>query len=75
MEEPPRKKRRGASVVLAGMLGVVQDMLEGRERKPAEIIREADDSGAGNDDPLALDLDPEDPAQSRAVVRPWWRKP
>ncbi len=73
MEDPPRKKRRGASMVLAGMLGVVQDMLEGRERKPNEIIREADDSGDGNDEQLAVDLDPLDPAQSRAVFRPWRR--
>ena len=74
MEEPATKKRRGASLALAGMLGVVQDVLEGRERKPNEIIRQADDSGAGNDDPLALDLDQEDPTRSRAVVRPWRRK-
>lgn len=73
MEEPPKKKRRGASVVVAGMLGVVQDMLEGREKQPNEIIREADDSGAGDDDPVALDLDREDPARSRAVLRPWRR--
>ncbi len=74
MEDPPVKKRRGASLALAGMLGVVQDMLEGRERKPNEIIRQVDDSGTGNDDPLALDLDQEEPTRSRAVVRPWWRR-
>jgi hypothetical protein len=43
--------------------------MSGPKDEPA--IVEVGSSAGNDDDPLALDLDPEDPAQSIAVVRPW----
>ena len=69
---PPSKKRRrrgvGSAMLAAAMIGL-DEAMNGPKEEPA-IVEVG--SGAGNDDdPVALDLDPEDPAQSIAVVRPW----
>ena len=71
---PPRPRPRTATVVLAGMLGVVQDMLEGRERRRPEVVRAADDSGEPDDEPLLVHLDPHDASRSVATFRPWLRR-
>ena len=62
-----RRKTFAATILAASMVGV-QEALEGPKEEPVVIDA---DSGAGNDDDLlALDLDPYDPAASVAVVRP-----
>jgi hypothetical protein len=67
----PRKRTLGAAMLAGAMVGL-QEVLEGPKEEP--VILETG-SGAGNeDDPLALDLDPYDPAASIAVVRPWLQK-
>lgn len=67
---PKRVKRRGlgAAMLGAAMVGL-DEALNGPKEEPA--ITEVANSGSNDDDPVALDLDPEDPAQSIAVVRPW----
>ena len=70
--EPARKKVRrrglGAAMLGAAMVGL-DEAMNGPKEEPA-IVEVG--SGAGNDDdPVAVDLDPDDPAQSIAVVRPW----
>ena len=72
-EPAPRKKtvrRRGlGAAMLAGAMVGLDEALNGPKEEPAVVEV---GSGAGNDDdPVALDLDPEDPSQSIAVVRPW----
>ena len=65
-----RVKRRGlgAAMLGAAMVGL-DEALNGPKDEPA--ITEVGNSTPDDDDPVALDLDPEDPAQSIAVVRPW----
>ncbi|HUP86543.1 MAG TPA: hypothetical protein VM143_12815 [Acidimicrobiales bacterium] len=58
-------------MLAAAMVGL-QEALEGPKTEPAII--EVGNSTGDDDDPIAVDLDPEDPAQSIAVVRPWMRK-
>ena len=67
---PKRVKRRGlgAAMLGAAMVGL-DEALNGPKEEPA--ITEVANSGGNDDDPVALDLDPEDPSQSIAVVRPW----
>jgi hypothetical protein len=58
-------------MLAAAMVGV-QEVLEGPKEEPAVVEV---GSGAGrDDDPLAVDLDPDDPAASIAVVRPWLQR-
>ena len=71
---PAHPRPRTATVVLAGMLGALHDLLEGRERHQPEIIREADDSGVPDDEPLLVHLDPDDASRSVATFRPWLRR-
>ena len=65
-----RVKRRGlgAAMLGAAMVGL-DEAINGPRDEPA--ITEVGNSSGNDDDPVALDLDPEDPAQSIAVVRPW----
>ena len=74
MTEPTNKKKKahrrtfGGAMLAAAMVGL-DEAINGPKEEPA-IVEVG--SGAGNDDePVALDLDPVDPAQSIAVVRPW----
>ncbi|MEA3078327.1 MAG: hypothetical protein QOF60_3235 [Actinomycetota bacterium] len=67
-----RRKSAGGALLAAAMVGL-QEALEGPKEQPVEI--EAGSSGNNPDDPLAVDLDPEDPSLSVAVVRPWLQKP
>jgi hypothetical protein len=67
-----RRKTAGGALLAAAMVGL-QEALEGPKEQPVEI--EAGSSGNNPDDPLAVDLDPVDPALSVAVVRPWLQKP
>ena len=74
-ERAARKVRRGRSfggaMLAAAMVGL-DEAMNGPKEEPAVVEV---GSGAGNDDdPVAVDLDPEDPAQSIAVVRPWLHK-
>jgi hypothetical protein len=76
-EEPsPKKKVRrktfGAAMLGAAMVGL-DEALNGPKEEPAVV--EVGSSGGNDDDPFAVDLDPEDPAQSVAVVRPWLHEP
>ena len=69
---PPSRKRRGRGVggamLAAAMIGL-DEAMNGPKEEPA--IVEVGSSAGNDDDPVALDLDPEDPSQSIAVVRPW----
>ena len=67
-----RRKTAGGAILAAAMIGL-QEALEGPKDEPISI--EAGSSGDNPDDPLAVDLDPVDPALSVAVVRPWLQKP
>ena len=67
----PRKRTMGGAMLAAAMIGV-QEALEGPKEEPA--ILEVGNSEPNDDDPIAVDLDPEDPSQSVAVVRPWLQK-
>lgn len=67
-----RRKTAGGALLAAAMIGV-QEALEGPREEPAVV--EVGNSDTNDDEPVALDLDPEDPAQSIAVVRPWLRRP
>ena len=70
---PPPRKRPLAAALLAGAMVGLQEALEGPKEEPAIVEVH---NGPGNDnDPLALDLDPYDPAASIAVVRPWLQRP
>ena len=63
-----RRKTVAGTLMAAAMIGL-QEALEGPKEQP--IVVEVG-SGQGNDDDvLAVDLDPEDPSMSVAVVRPW----
>jgi hypothetical protein len=62
-----------AAAMLAGAMVGVAEVLEGPKEEPVEI--ETGSPAGGDDDPLALDLDPYDPAASIAVVRPWLARP
>jgi hypothetical protein len=55
-------------MLAAAMIGL-DEAMNGPKEEPA--IVEVGSSAGNDDDPVALDLDPEDPAQSIAVVRPW----
>ena len=67
----PRRKTFGGAILAASMIGV-QDALEGPKEEPTVIEV---GSGAGHDDdPVAVDLDPDDLARSIAVVRPWLQR-
>ena len=72
-EAEPRKKtvrRRGlGAAMLAGAMVGLDEAINGPKDEPA--ITEVGNSTPDDDDPVALDLDPEDPSQSIAVVRPW----
>jgi hypothetical protein len=61
------------SVVAAMMLGI-RNVFEDKPKQ--EIVFERDDSGDPDnpDKPFHLDFDPDDPTNTRAVVRPWARK-
>lgn len=65
-----RRRGVGAAMLGAAMVGL-DEALNGPKDEPA--ITEVGNSTPDPDDPVALDLDPEDPAQSIAVVRPWLR--
>jgi hypothetical protein len=67
-----RRKTIGGAMLAAAMVGL-QEALEGPRDEPA--ITEVGSSAGGDDDPVAVDLDPYDPAQSIAVVRPWLHDP
>jgi hypothetical protein len=67
----PRKKTFGGAMLAAAMVGL-QEALEGPKDEPAII--EVGNSTGDDDEPIAVDLDPEDPSQSIAVIRPWLRK-
>ena len=69
---PLRRKTVGGALLAAAMVGL-QEAMEGPREEPA--ITEVGSSGGRDDDPLAVDLDPEDPAASIAVVRPWLHRP
>lgn len=67
-EKKVRRRAVGAAMLGAAMVGL-DEALNGPKEEPA--IAEVGSSAGNDDDPVALDLDPEDPAQSIAVVRPW----
>lgn len=69
---PLRRKTLGGAMLAAAMVGL-QEALEGPKDQPA--VTEVGSSDPGDDDPVALDLDPEDPSASIAVVRPWLHEP
>lgn len=69
---PLRRHTMGGAMLAAAMIGL-QEVLEGPKEAP--IVAEVGSSDPNIDDPLAVDLDPEDPAQSVAVVRPWLQRP
>jgi len=66
-----RRKTAAGALVAAAMFGL-QEALEGPREEPAVV--EVGSSTPDDDQPVAVDLDPEDPAASIAVVRPWLRK-
>ena len=67
-KRPVKRRGLGAAMLGAAMVGL-DEALNGPKDEPA--ITEVANSGGNDDDPVALDLDPEDPSQSVAVVRPW----
>lgn len=84
VEEPPdapepepsrpsvvRRKTAAGTLMAAAMIGL-QEALEGPKEQP--VVIEVGSSDPNDDDPVAVDLDPEDPSMSIAVVRPWLRE-
>lgn len=69
---PLRRKTVGGAMLAAAMIGL-QEALEGPKDEPA--IAEVGSSDPDDDDPVAVDLDPLDPAASIAVIRPWLHQP
>ena len=67
-KRPVKRRGLGAAMLGAAMVGL-DEALNGPRDEPA--ITEVGDSAGNDDDPVALDLDPVDPSQSIAVVRPW----
>lgn len=55
-------------MLAAAMVGL-QEVLEGPKDEP--VVLEIGSGTPGDDDVLAVDLDPIDPSASVAVVRPW----
>ena len=68
--KPVKRRALGAAMLGAAMVGL-DEAINGPRDEPA--ITEVGNSSGNDDDPVALDLDPEDPSQSIAVVRPWLR--
>ena len=68
----PRKRTMAAALLAGAMVGL-QEALEGPKEEPS-IVEVNNGPGNDDDDPLAVDLDPYDPAASIAVVRPWLQK-
>ena len=66
-----RRRTVGGAMLAAAMFGL-QEALEGPRPEPA--ITEVGNSDPNEDDPVAVDLDPYDPAASIAVIRPWLQK-
>jgi hypothetical protein len=56
-------------MLAAAMIGL-QEVLEGPKDEPV-VLEIGSGAGGPDDDPVAVDLDPYDPAASIAVVRPW----
>lgn len=67
-----RRRSMGGAMLAAAMIGL-QEALDPPKEPPIvlDVLSGADD----DDEPIALDLDPVDPSQSVAVVRPWLRRP
>lgn len=65
---PPKRRRLGAQLIAAAMTGI-EEAIYGPKDKHAIVIEASGDPP--DDEPVTLDLDPEHPERSTAVVRPW----
>ena len=68
-----RRRTVGGAMLAAAMIGM-QEVLEGPKDDPI-VLEIGSGTGGDDDDPVAVDLDPYDPAASIAVVRPWLHNP
>jgi hypothetical protein len=70
---PPRERSLPAELLGGAMRGLAE-ALYGPRRRDVEIVSEAPGDPL-DDDPLELHLDRDHPEESRAIIRPWRRRP
>jgi hypothetical protein len=72
--DPPtrfeRVRRSSAGVVMTGIALGLQDALQLPKKEPAFVIKAAGEPD-GEPGPIDLQFDPDDPANTVAVIRPW----
>lgn len=67
------RRRSALGAMLAGLGFTLRDVLKPEQEEP--VVVEVDPSGPeGPDEPLEIHLDPDHPAMSWAVVRPYARR-
>ena len=70
----PQRERSLPAELLGGAMKGLAEALYGPRRRDIEIVSESPGDPL-DDDPLELHLDEDDPTRSRAILRPWRRKP
>jgi hypothetical protein len=65
-----RVRRSSAGVMMTGIALGLQDALELPRKEPAFVIKAAGEPD-GEPGPIDLQFDPDDPANTVAVIRPW----
>jgi hypothetical protein len=63
-------RRSSAGVMMTGIALGLQDALELPRKEPAFVIKAAGEPN-GEPGPIDLQFDPDDPANTVAVIRPW----
>jgi hypothetical protein len=71
---PARTERSLGAELLGGAMRGLAEALYGPRRRDVEIVSEAPGDPL-DDDPLELHLDHDHPEESRAILRPWRRRP
>jgi hypothetical protein len=69
-DRPVPTPRSLPAELLGGAMRGLAEALYGPRKREVEIVSEAPGDPL-DDDPLELHLDPDDPTESRAVLRPW----
>ena len=63
-------RRSSAGVIMTGIALGLQDALELPKQEPAFVIKAAGEPD-GDQGPIDLQFDPDDPSNTVAVIRPW----
>ena len=63
-------RRSSAGVIMTGIALGLQDALELPKKEPAFVIQAAGEPD-GDQGPIDLQFDPDDPSNTVAVIRPW----